>query len=213
MIECKSVQVVLQGKDILDGITVHFARGRIHGIIGRNGSGKTMLLKALSGYLRPTGGSILVDGKELYKEIAYPPSMGLIIETPSFNQFTSGRHNLTYLAGIRGQIGLAHVNSALSAVGMLQEAGKLVRQYSLGMKQRLAIAQAIMEDPALLLLDEPFNGLDKAGLLSMHTLLQELRAHGKTILLASHNPVDIQTLCDTVHEMEGGKLGRLGTTF
>ena len=198
--------MVLQGKNILDGIAVHFARGLIHGIVGRNGSGKTMLLKALSGYLRPTGGSIIVDGKELYKDMAYPSSMGLIIETPGFSQFSSGRHNLMYLAGIRGQISPAQVDGALAAVGLEQEAGKLVRQYSLGMKQRLAIAQAIMEDPALLLLDEPFNGLDKAGLASMHALLRELRARGKTILLASHNPVDIQELCDTVYEMENGKL-------
>ncbi len=209
MIDCQSVSVTIKGKKLLDDISVHFSKGHIHGIVGRNGSGKTMLIKALSGYLRPNGGRIVIEGKELYKDIFYPPSLGLIIEIPAFSNFSTGRQNLKYLANIRKQIGDAQVNRALAIVGLEDSADKLVRQYSLGMKQRLGLAQAIMENPALLLLDEPFNGLDKRGLTDMYALFKDLRQQGKTIILASHSSQDINALCDTVHEMENGKLHSL----
>lgn len=212
MIKCESLNLLIRGKQIVRDVSLSFQRGMIHGIVGRNGSGKTMLLKMLSGYLQPTSGRILIDDKELYTDIAFPPSMGLIIESPSFSMFSTGLENLTYLAGIQGKAKHQDILSALETVELTAASGKLVRQYSLGMRQRLGIAQAIMEDPLLLLLDEPFNGLDKAGLQDMHRLMTELRQKGKTILLATHSPIDILELCDTVSEFDRGVLIRTNKT-
>ncbi|MDD4311689.1 MAG: ATP-binding cassette domain-containing protein, partial [Eubacteriales bacterium] len=145
-------------------------------------------------------------GKHIGKEVDFPPDLGLIIETPGFLPQMSGAKNLEILASLNRKIGLKEIAASIRRVGLDPMMKKPVAKYSLGMRQRLGIAQAIMENPALLILDEPMNGLDKNGVLEMRTLIKELRSEGKTILLASHNQGDIEELCDTVCEMDAGVL-------
>ena len=195
------------GKDtVLDGVSVNFEAGKIHGIIGRNGSGKTMLFKTICGFVRPTSGRVLVDGKQVGKDVDFPQDLGLIIETPGFLPYYSGYKNLKILASLRNRINDEEIRGAMERVGLDPKLKKSVRKYSLGMNQRLGIAQAIMEGPSLLVLDEPMNGLDNQGVQDMRELFKELREEGKTILLASHNREDIEALCDTVMEMDHGRI-------
>lgn len=189
---------------VLHGVTRDFERGRIHGIVGNNGSGKTVLLKCICGFLHPTEGRVLVDGRRVGRDVDFPPELGVIIETPGFLPSVSGVKNLEILASLNRRIGLAEIAAAIRRVGLDPLLKKPVGKYSLGMRQRLGIAQAIMEDPRLLILDEPLNGLDKNGVREMRGLLLGLKDEGKTILLASHNQADIDELCDTVCEMDAG---------
>ena len=181
-------------------------RGQVYGIIGNNGSGKTVLMKCICGFLIPTTGLIQVFGSSIGQDVDFPESLGVIIETPGFLTNLTGRKNLEILAGMRRKIGPAEIQQVLEKVGLDPALKKPVANYSLGMRQRLGIAQAIMEDPKLLILDEPFNGLDKHGVGEIRKLLLELKEEGKTILLASHNEEDIRILCDEVYEMDGGVL-------
>ena len=189
---------------VLHGVSRDFAPGQIHGIVGNNGSGKTVLMKCICGFLFPTEGEVTVNGKVVGRELDFPPDLGIIIETPGFLPGLTGSKNLELLASLRGKIGLREIADSIRRVGLDPNMKKPVGKYSLGMRQRLGIAQAIMEDPSLLILDEPFNGLDKQGVLDMRKLIKGLKAEGKTILLASHNPMDIDELCDTVCEMDAG---------
>lgn len=209
MIEVIDVRKSFGGEEILHGITRSFAPGQVHGIIGNNGSGKTVLMKCICGFLRPSSGKIIVDGKIVGIDVDFPECMGAIIETPGFLPSLTGRKNLKLLASLRGQIGEAEIRSSLLRVALDPDLKKPVGKYSLGMRQRLGIAQAIMENPSLLVLDEPFNGLDKAGVCQMRRLIQSLREEGKTILLASHNQSDIEILCDTVCEMDSGNISNV----
>lgn len=191
------------GKEtVLRDVSLTVKRGEIAGLVGNNGSGKTVLMKCICGFLRPERGEITVCGKRIGKDCDFPESLGLIIETPGFLPSMSGYRNLRTLAALRGKIGKAEILDTLRRVGLYDARRKSVGKYSLGMRQRLGIAQAIMENPDVLILDEPFNGLDAATVAEMRTLLLDLKAQGKTILLASHNAEDIRTLCDFVHEME-----------
>lgn len=195
------------GKNIvLDDVSLDFEKGGIHGLIGRNGSGKTVLFKCIAGLMPLTSGHIYVRGREIGVDTEIPGRMGAIIETPGFLPGASGYGNLKLLADIRGKIGKHEIRTAMELVGLDPSSRKHVSAYSLGMRQRLGIAQAIMEKPTLLLLDEPMNGLDNQGVLEMRDLFRSLRDRGTTILLASHNPMDIQELCDTVHELDNGRL-------
>ena len=202
-----NLSLTIKGSEILKGITHSFEKGKIHGIIGRNGSGKTVLFKCICGFLRVDEGAIFVDGKKIGKEIEAPESVGSIIETPGFLPGYSACRNLQFLAGIRGTIGKQEIWDAIRKVGLDPESKKHVGKYSLGMRQRLGIAQAIMEDPSLLILDEPMNGLDNQGVQEMRQLFLHLKEEGKTILLASHNREDIAALCDTTVEIDRGKIG------
>ena len=193
----------------LDGISLSFEKGKIHGMIGRNGSGKTVLFKCICGFLRVADGAVLVDGKQIGKEIEAPESIGTIIETPGFLPGYSARQNLQFLAGIRRKTGKKEIDEAIRKVGLDPEAKKHVGKYSLGMRQRLGIAQAIMEDQKYLILDEPMNGLDKQGVEDVRKLLLQLKEQGKLILIASHNKADIDILCDEVYEMESGTMKRI----
>ena len=186
----------------LDDVTLTFERGKIHGIVGRNGSGKTVLFKCICGFMELTSGQILVEGREVVP--SKPQNIGIIIESPGFIGSQSGVQNLRHLAALNGKIGRREVEKVIELVGLDPKNKKPVRKYSMGMRQRLGIAQAIMEDPPLLLLDEPMNGLDKNGVKDIRSLLLDLKAQGKTILLASHFAQDIDELCDTVHEMDQG---------
>ncbi len=195
-----------KGIRVLDHVNISFEKGKIHGIIGRNGSGKTVLIKIICGLVQPDEGHVRVNGKEIGKDVDFPENIGVIIEAPGFLPSLSAYKNLDYLASLRGVIGKEQIRSAISAVGLDPDDKKHVGKYSLGMKQRLGIAQAIMEDPDILILDEPMNALDKSGVAEIRELLLRLKGEGKTILIVSHNPEDIHMLCDTVHEMDGGKL-------
>ena len=190
----------------LKDVTHDFEAGKIHGIVGNNGSGKTVLFKCICGFLLPTRGSIFVDYEQVGKDMDFPEDMGIIIETPGFLPALTGFKNLQLLASLRRKIGDKEIRQTIKQVGLDPDMKKHVAKYSLGMRQRLGIAQAIMEDPSLLILDEPFNGLDKQGVRDMRVLIKGLREKGKTILLASHNAGDIDELCDTVCEMEAGVL-------
>ena len=190
----------------MKNVSISFEKGKIHGIVGRNGSGKTVLFKCICGLMHPEEGVILVNGKRVGRDVDMPEDIGAIIEAPGFLPNYSGYKNLRFLANIRRKIGKEEILNVLKTVGLDPESRKHVGKYSLGMRQRLGIAQAIMEDPEILILDEPMNGLDNAGVQDIRALLLELKAQGKTILLASHNHEDIAALCDTVHEMDGGVL-------
>ena len=167
-----------------------------------------MLFKCICGLLKPDQGKITVAGKRVGRDIEIPPKMGAILETPGFLPNLSGYKNLRCLAGISGKASDREIREAMLRVGLDPKSRKWVSKYSLGMRQRLGIAQAMMENPSLLLLDEPMNGLDNAGADQARELLESLRARGKTILLASHNPLDIERLCDTVWEMDRGRIRR-----
>lgn len=191
---------------VLKGITHSFEKGQIHGIMGFNGSGKTVLFKCICGFLKPDSGSVWVDDRQIGKDVDFPESVGMIIESPGFLPRLSGLANLKRLAALKRLITEEDVRKAIKAVGLDPESKKKVGQYSLGMRERLGIAQAIMEDPDLLILDEPFNGLDKRGAREVCALLDEIRGRGKTILVAAHNILEIELLCDTVSEMDAGEL-------
>lgn len=189
---------------VLKGVSRSFERGKIHGIVGNNGSGKTVLMKCICGFLFPTRGMVIVNGLRVGIDTDFPLDMGIIIETPGFLPSLSGVKNLELLASLNRKVGLEEIVDAIRRTGLDPCMKKPVSKYSLGMRQRLGIAQAIMEDPSLLILDEPFNGLDKHGVAEMRKLIKGLREEGKTILLASHNQADIDELCDTVCEMDAG---------
>ena len=190
--------------EVLKHVTRNFEAGKIHGVVGNNGSGKTVMFKCICGFLQPTSGKVLVQGKQIGRDVDFPEDLGLIIETPGFLPQLSGLRNLEILASLKRRIGLKEVASVIRRVGLDPLSTKPVGKYSLGMRQRLGIAQAIMEDPSLLILDEPMNGLDKHGVAEMRALFQSLATDGRTILLASHNIGDIDALCDTVCEMDAG---------
>lgn len=193
------------GEDlVLKQVNREFEEGKIHGIVGNNGSGKTVMMKCICGFLQPTEGRVFVNFQQVGKDVDFPKDVGVIIETPGFLPNLSGQKNLELLASLQKKIHRGVVRDTIRRVGLDPDSKKPVGKYSLGMRQRLGIAQAIMEDPSILILDEPFNGLDKYGVAQMRDLIKELRVQGKTILLASHNQVDIDELCDTVCEMDAG---------
>ena len=163
-----------------------------------------MLMKCICGFLIPTEGTVIVNGKRVGKDVDFPPDLGIIIETPGFLPGVTGVKNLEILASLNKKIGLSEIADAIRRVGLDPRMKKPVGKYSLGMRQRLGIAQAIMENPNLLILDEPLNGLDKHGVAEMRKLIKGLKSEGKTVLLASHNQGDIDELCDTVCEMDAG---------
>lgn len=189
---------------VLNSVSRDFEKGKIHGIVGNNGSGKTVLMKCICGFLIPTEGTIIVNGKRVGRDVDFPPDLGVIIETPGFLPGVTGVKNLEILASLNKKIGLSEIADAIRRVGLDPFMKKPVGKYSLGMRQRLGIAQAIMENPSLLILDEPLNGLDKHGVAEMRKLIKGMKNEGKTILLASHNQGDIDELCDTVCEMDAG---------
>ena len=194
---------------VLKETTMTMKRGKVYGIIGNNGSGKTVLMKCICGFLPVTSGSICVGQKYIGRDTDFPESLGLIIETPGFLTEYTGRKNLEILADLKRKVSGKGIRECLQKVGLDPDLKKPVSKYSLGMRQRLGIAQAIMENPEFLILDEPFNGLDKKGTADIRAILLELKKQGKTILLASHNSMDIDILCDEVYEMDAGVLRRV----
>jgi ABC-2 type transport system ATP-binding protein len=209
MIAINNLSLTLKKTTILREISVCFERSKIHGLIGRNGSGKTMLMKCICGFVRPTSGTVTVAGKQIGKDCDFPESVGLIIETPGFIPYYSGYKNLKLLADLNRRIGREEIRQTMQQVGLDPDLKRHVGKYSLGMRQRLGIAQAIMEKPRILILDEPTNGLDKHGVKEIRELIRSLKDPERTILIASHNVADIDELCDTVCEMDAGVLTKL----
>ena len=206
MIQIENVTKKFGEAVVLDEINMELQPGNIYGLVGRNGSGKTMLMKCICGFVLPTSGTIHVNGKIVGKEIDIPDDIGIIIENPGFLPNYSGFKNLQLLAMIRNKIGKAQIKEAIRRVGLDQESKKHVGKYSLGMRQRLGLAQALMEDPSILLLDEPMNGLDNEGVEEIRKLILDLKQNGKLIIIASHTREDINLLCDKVFYMDHGKI-------
>jgi ABC-2 type transport system ATP-binding protein len=209
IISVKNLNLTIKKTEILKDINIDFEEGKIHGLIGRNGSGKTMLMKCICGFVRPTNGEITVENKRIGNDVDFPKNIGIIIVTPGFIPYYSGYKNLKILAGLNNKIDNATILNTIQKVGLDPKMKRHVRKYSLGMRQRLGLAQAIMENPKILILDEPFNGLDKDGVADMRKYLLDYKNQGKTIIIASHSAEDISVLCDTVSEMDKGILTKI----
>lgn len=206
MIYINDLSLKIKKDVILSDINLHIEKGEITGLVGRNGCGKTMLMKCITGFVKPTEGEVIFDGKKIGQDTDFPKNTGIIIETPSFVPHYSGLKNLMELASLQRKIGKREVEEVLRKVGLFEARNKMVRKYSLGMRQRLGIAQALMENPDTLILDEPMNGLDNECVGLVRNILAELKNQGKTILLVSHNGEDIKVLCDKIYEMDKGQI-------
>lgn len=206
MIALNNISKRIKNKDILVQVAYEFESGKIYGLYGRNGSGKTMLLRAIAGLISLDDGEITIDDKTLHKDMDFPESVGVIIEhtnlLPQYDAFT----NLKLLSKIKKVATEEDIRNAILAVGLDPDCKDRVRTYSLGMKQRLAIAQAIFEDPDILLLDEPTNALDEKSIDMVRGILLQKKAEGKTIILASHNKEDLDILSDVTIKMDAGQL-------
>jgi ABC-2 type transport system ATP-binding protein len=209
MINIDSLNLTINKTKILKNISISFEKGKIHGLIGRNGSGKTMLMKCICGFVKPTSGEIIVNNKKVGIDCDFPNNIGIIIETPGFIPYYSGYKNLKFLADLNRKIDSNTIKQTMIKVGLDPESKLHVKKYSLGMRQRLGLAQAIMENPEILILDEPMNGLDKDGVEDMRKYLLALKEQRKTIIIASHSAEDIEILCDTVSEMDRGVLKKI----
>ena len=208
-IEVRNVSKSFGGKAILQDVSLSIEQGTAVGLVGANGSGKSVLFKIICGFEKPDQGSVYVRGNQLGKNgCDFPESLGVFINSPGFIGIYSGFQNLKFLADIQGKIGEKEIRQAMSKVGLDPDNKTKVDNYSLGMKQKLGIAQAIMEHPKLLVLDEPMNGLDNNGVREMRELFIALKKEGTTILMATHSSDDVRELCDTVHEMDCGVISK-----
>lgn len=205
-IEVVNVSKEIKNNNILNEINMKFNEGKIYGLIGKNGSGKSVFLKVLCGFYRPTEGKILVDGADITKEDMFLPDTRALIEHPSFIPDLTGYENLLLLAKIQKKIGHKEIEEALNDVNLYKEKNKSYSSYSLGMKQKLGIAQVLMENPSIIILDEPFNGIESETVEKISENLKRLKKEGKTILLTSHHKEDIENLSDVVYKFEDGKV-------
>ena len=206
MIQVEDVSLTIKKYRILDRVSMEVKSGEAVGLIGGNGSGKTMLMKCICGFHHTFSGVITVLGKRIGKDIEFPPSTRFIIESPGFLPYLSGYENLKVLADINKLVGKDEIIKYMELAGLDPASKKGVKKYSLGMRQRLGLAQALMENPDVLVLDEPFNGLDKRMVEKMRELLVREKEKGKTILIASHNEKDIEYICDRTYEIDGGRI-------
>lgn len=201
----ENVSKQIKGIDILTDVNIEFISGKIYGLCGSNGSGKTMLLRMIAGLIRPSEGQVVVDDKILHKDIDFPEDMGVLIENPEFWKNYTGKEALYSLASINKKIGIKEIEQALERVGLEPGDRRTIKKYSLGMKKRLGIAQAIMEFPKLLLLDEPTNALDKKGVETVANIILSEKSDDAIIILASHNKADLD-ICDVIYEIENGQI-------
>ena len=204
----KAVSKKIGYTQVLDNINCLFLGGKIYGIVGYNGSGKTMLLRAICGLIFPDSGKVIIDGKQLHKDISFPESCGIIIENTDLLPNFSAFDNLKMLSEIKNTANDNMIKSAIKSVGLDPDSKKKVKTFSLGMKQRLSIAQALFEDPDILLLDEPTNALDEDGVNDVRRILLEQKKKNKLIIIASHNKEDISLLSDTVISVSNGRFQR-----
>ncbi len=204
-IELKNVTKEINGNLILSNINLNLDRGKIYGIKGKNGSGKTMLFRAICGFIR-TDGSVIVDGKAIGKDGSYPDSIGVLLENPGFLPNYSGFKNLKYLAEINNKINDNDIINILKEVGLDPTEKKSFRKYSLGMKQKLGIAQAIMENPDVVILDEPTNALDEESVKKINSMIVKLKNDNKLVLISNHNRDELEMICDEIYSIENGKI-------
>lgn len=207
-IQLTNISKTFGKQTVLQPLTMGFEEGMIHGIIGRNGSGKTVLMKMILGILQPTTGTVIVGDKRIGKDVDFLESAGAIIETIEFIPYMSAYQNLADIAAMRGNLSKTQIKEVLEMVGLGNVGRKHVSKFSMGMRQRLAIAQAVMESPKLLILDEPMNGMDEKGVEEMRRLILARKAAGTTIILSSHNIEDIRILCDQVYRIDAGVVMR-----
>lgn len=204
-VELKDVTKKIKGVTVLDNISLRLEGARVYGLKGKNGSGKTMLMRAVCGLIR-TEGVIDINGQQIGKDISFPPSVGVLIENPSFISNYTGLKNLEVLASIQKRIGREEICETLKKVGLEPDDRRTYRKYSLGMKQRLGIAAAIMEKPDIVILDEPINALDESGAKSIRDILQQLKEQGSLIILACHDTEELKYLSDEIYEISEGKI-------
>lgn len=205
-VEISNMSKIIKGKNILSHINLSLDSGEGYGLYGHNGSGKSMLLRAIAGLIHPTEGTVTVFGKKIGEDISFPESLGLIIESVGFWPYYTGFENLKTLASIKNTISDVDVKLAIERVGLDPDDKRTYSKYSLGMKQRLGIAQAIMEKPNLILLDEPTNALDEDGVELVRAVVREEIDRGATVLIASHNKEDLSLLCSKFFKMNDGAL-------
>ena len=205
-IKIEDLSKQIKGALILDKVSITLTSGKIYGLRGKNGSGKTMLMRAMAGLLIPDSGSVIINGKTLHKDISFPESIGILIENPSFLPQYTGFKNLKLLAGLTGGISDEDIKTALDRVGLDPEDKRTYRKYSLGMKQKLGIANAIMGEPDIIILDEPINALDEASVEKIKKVLLEIRDKGKLIIIACHDREELEYLSDIIYEIKDGSI-------
>jgi len=206
LIEINNLSKEIGNELILKDINMRMESGHVYGIKGKNGSGKTMLMRAICGLIFPTHGSIMIDGKELGKDLSFPESVGALLENPGFINEYSGVKNLKTLAAIQNKVGYEEICEALVKVGLDPSDNKKFKKYSLGMKQKLGIAGAIFENPELVILDEPTNALDEKSIVSFKEIIKELKARHALVIISCHDTEDLQELSDTIFTMENGSI-------
>ncbi len=205
-IELKNVTKEFDKVEIIKNISLEFETGKIYGLYGRNGSGKSVLMKLICGFLIPTKGKVLINGKDFNAKNEYPDNLRAVIEKPSFFPELTGFENLKLLAKIQNKINDEEIIKALDLVNLIDEKDKKYSKYSLGMKQKLAIAQAIMEDPSILILDEPFNGIEEKSVEKITKFLKEEAKNGKTIIFSTHIKEDLENLADIIYKIDNGTI-------
>lgn len=203
-IKIEDLSKSIKGALILDKVSITLTSGKIYGLRGKNGSGKTMLMRAMSGLLIPDSGSVIINGKTLHKDISFPESIGILIENPSFLPQYTGFKNMKLLAGLTGNISDDEIRTALDRVGLDPEDKRTYRKYSLGMKQKLGIANAIMGEPDIIILDEPINALDEESVKKIKKVLLEIRDKDKLIIIACHDREELEYLSDIIYEIKDG---------
>lgn len=206
---CDHVWKKIRGVEVLRDISFTMESGTIYGLWGKNGCGKTMLMRLLSGLIKPTSGSVFIDGRQLGKDFSYPESIGVMIENPAFLREYSGLENLRILASIRGIISDQEIQRCITSVGLDPDDTRKYRKYSLGMKQRLGIACAVMEHPDIVILDEPINALDESGVKCVRDILSTCKRDGQLVVLACHDRDEMKQLADEIFIMEEGKVTRI----
>lgn len=205
-LEIEELIKIIGNETVLDHITLSMDVGKIYGLWGKNGSGKTMLIRAICGLIRPSSGKVIIDSEVLGEKQDFPQSVGALIENPGFIDKYTGYQNLKILAEIKKEIGKEEIEAVLEKVGLQEQKHKKYKKYSLGMKQKLGIAAALMEKPRLILLDEPTNALDEASVKMLHNLLLEYKQEGALIILASHDREELEQLSDIIYEVENGRI-------
>ena len=205
-IEIKELTTVLSGNKVVDNVNITMESGKVYGLCGYNGCGKTMLMRLIAGLIIPTTGSVSYDGKILGKHIGFPPSIGILIENPAFLNSRSGFNNLKLLASIKGKTDEKTIADAIRKVGLDPDDKKKYRKYSLGMKQRLGIAAAIMESPDLIILDEPTNALDSSGVKLTQKLIRQECERGALVIMTCHDKDILENVCDVIYNIEHGRI-------
>lgn len=205
-LKIKNVSKIIKKVKILDNINLELTGGKVYGLKGKNGSGKTMLMRTVCGFITPTEGTVEIDGRVLGKDMAFPESIGVLIENPSFINNYTGFKNLKVLASIQNKIDDDRIREVLTQVGLDPDDKRTYKKYSLGMKQKLGIAAAYMENPDIIILDEPINALDEAGALKVHEILEEQKKRGALIIIACHDKEELESLSDEIIEIYEGKI-------